>query len=134
MKELDQRTSSGAASASARTADSATATEDHRLPPIQRAYNRRMKTDVDAALADYMFAEGVPLMKVESPFFRELVTQVARHGPGYKLPDRRALSTTMLDAAVQRVEKDMEVRLLAWIGDQLSVICIYRALSLVLLT
>ena len=108
-KELDQRTSSGAASASARTADSATATEDHRLPPIQRAFNRVLKADVDAALTDYMFAEGVPLMKVESPFFRELVAQVARHGPGYKLPDRRALSTTMLDAAVQRVEKDLRL-------------------------
>ena len=35
-KELDQQTSSGAASASARTADSMTVTEDHRLPPIQR--------------------------------------------------------------------------------------------------
>ena len=34
--EVDQQTLSGAASASARTADSATVTEDHRLPHIQR--------------------------------------------------------------------------------------------------
>jgi hypothetical protein len=59
------------------------------------------------AVAKFFFAEGIPFMKVNSPYFRDMLKAVSK-APGYTPPDRHTLATTMLDKQYKETQKLVE--------------------------
>ena len=67
-------------------------------PSILAAFGSSRVLAADAAVADFLFEEGVAFVKVESPAFKRMLSAVSKC-PGYSPPKRTRLSTTLLDDA-----------------------------------
>ena len=76
--------------------------EDSFLPGTQ--------AKADAAVARFLYAEGIPFLKVQSPYFQDLLTAVGTFGRGYRAPSIKKLRTSMLDAEVETVKQQLKVR------------------------
>ena len=76
---------------------------------IQTAMQPGLKAVADAALGRYVYADGVPFIKTQSEYFQDFVLAVGQHGPGYRPPSLKKLRTSMLDAEVENVKRQLEV-------------------------
>ena len=72
---------------------------------IEAAFLPGLKGKADAALARFLYADGVPFIKSESPYFQEMLTAVGEYGRGYAPPSMRKLRTSMLDDEVHNVQQ-----------------------------
>ena len=77
---------------------------------IETAFLPGLRAAADAALARYVYAEGVPFLKTGSPYFQERLTAVGAYGRGYKAPSIKKLRTSMLDREVDSVKEQLKVR------------------------
>lgn len=70
-------------------------------PSILAAFGSSRVLTADAAVADFVFEEGLAFAKVESPAFKRMLSAVSKC-PGYSPPKRTRLSTTLLGDAYDR--------------------------------
>ena len=76
---------------------------------IETAFAPAAKAMTDAAVARFVYAEGVPFAKVQSPYFQDMLTAVGQFGRGYKPPSMKKLRTSMLDEEVENVKQQLKV-------------------------
>jgi hypothetical protein len=57
--------------------------------------------ELDDAIANFCYAEGVAFHKLESPFFHEVIKKAKKASDHYEPPSRCRLSTTLLDDTVR---------------------------------
>ena len=76
---------------------------------IETAFAPGAKAVADAAVARFVYAEGVAFVKTQSPYFQELLTAVGSFGRGYSAPSMKKLRTSMLDEEVENVKKQLKV-------------------------
>ena len=69
-----------------------------------------LKDKADQAVARFVMGEGVPFVKTESVYFRDMLAAVADYGPGYRPPSVKRLRTTLLDQEVENVKEQLKVR------------------------
>ena len=100
--EIEQLTSG-----SGSVTDSALGTNTQ--PTIVQLFKPEVTAEADAAVGRFIFAEGIPFVKTDSPYFSAMLSSVAKAGPNYRPPSREKLRTTLLDKEVAHVEKLLEV-------------------------
>jgi hypothetical protein len=76
---------------------------------IKQAFSNCSKADADAAVCRFFYAEGIPFLKVDSPYFLEALKAVSAFGPGYRPPPMKRLRTDCLDKEYDMVERELEV-------------------------
>lgn len=74
---------------------------------IGKAFARADKQAIDRALADFIFAEGLPLRTVQSPFLRQFIQAVQKAPAPYTPPAYNTLRTSLLDDAKKRVTESL---------------------------
>ncbi len=77
---------------------------------IKQAFSNSIKADADAAVCRYFYAEGTPFVKIESPYFLDMLQKVALFGAGYRPPPLKRLRTDGIDKEKALLDKDLEVR------------------------
>lgn len=71
---------------------------------IAASFNSGFKAAADAAVARMFYSTGIPFSLIESQYCKEAFSAVAKCGPSYKLPTRKALSGNLLQNAVASVD------------------------------
>jgi hypothetical protein len=104
-RELDLLSSASAANSGS---GSAAASGSGQISILEALGNGR-KALTDASVCRFFYAEGVPFVKIESPYFAELCQAIAAFGPGYRPPPMKRLRTDMLDKEVDHIKKLLEV-------------------------
>jgi hypothetical protein len=74
---------------------------------IAASFSTGCKAAADAAVAQFFYANGIAFSVVESKYFKEALSAVAKCGPSYKPPTRAALSGDLLSGAVTGVDKKL---------------------------
>ena len=93
------------------TLDEASASTSQQSTPQQlelpAVFASNEKRNADKAIAKLFYAYRLPFAVADSKYFKEAVAAVSRAGPGYKPPEGKAISTTLLTAAVEDVKQNM---------------------------
>jgi hypothetical protein len=62
---------------------------------------------VDTAVAMAFYCCGIAFNLAQQPAFRNAMMAVAAAGPGYRIPSKTRLSTTLLTTAKRQLEEDL---------------------------
>ena len=73
-------------------------------PTIEQAFASSKKQATDQAVARFCYATGVPFNALVSPYFADMLTAVAAHGPGYKPPGINQLREKLLEDELANVK------------------------------
>ena len=76
---------------------------------IKQAFAPDLKGKADAAIARFLYAEGVAFNKTLSPYFKDMLLAIGRYGPGLQPPPYKYLGSSLLDAAVEAVRQQLAV-------------------------
>jgi hypothetical protein len=74
---------------------------------IKAAIKRADAAEAHAALADMIYMEGLPMTLTKSKYLKRFITAVQKLDT-YKPPSYATMRTTLLDQAVERVDRQME--------------------------
>ncbi len=68
-------------------------------------YNVQHREEVDAAIPEFMMANGIPFNVYRSRFCEEMKMKIIDVGPGYIPPSHSKLKTTVLEKAVLKMKQ-----------------------------
>lgn len=86
------------------------------------AWDPRKKERVDAAVARFFYHDHVAFNVARSPYFIEMVQEIARYGPTYKPPSYETLRTTLLQKEKAAIECALESVHESWAKNGVSLI------------
>ncbi|KAF4379685.1 hypothetical protein F8388_023702, partial [Cannabis sativa] len=84
------------------------------------------KEDVDDIVARFIYANGLNVNVVCSPYFREMAKAIGASGPGYEPPPIDELSDSFLSKEKGRIEKYVELIRESWPHTGCTILCLGR--------
>ena len=84
------------------------APEAKRQVPLPNSGRAASASQARESIAKCFYYHGLPLHVVDSPVFQDMIKSAGQAGPHFKTPNRKQLSTTMLDEAYELVQKEVE--------------------------
>ncbi|KAF4369946.1 hypothetical protein G4B88_016107 [Cannabis sativa] len=84
------------------------------------------KEDVDDIVARFIYANGLNVNVVSSPYFREMAKAIGASGPGYEPPPIDELSDSFLNKEKGRIEKYVELIRESWPHTGCTILCLGR--------
>ena len=70
--------------------------------------NKKERSHVDMAIADYIFSDGLPLSTTTKDSFRLMVDSLRAAPPTYSLPSRKAISEDILDKSYDLMQSKID--------------------------
>jgi hypothetical protein len=90
--------------------------------PISNLFNMQLKDDIDDAIGKFFFANGIPFHVARSPYYKEMISMVARRGPSYVPPGETKLRTTILDKNYSKINLLMEKMKECWVKTGCNIV------------
>ncbi|KAK1587628.1 hypothetical protein Q3G72_014991 [Acer saccharum] len=83
-----------------------------------------LKEDVDDMIARFVFADGLNVNVINSPYFLEMVKSIAASGPRYELPSTEKLCDSLLGKEKGKIEKSMASVRESWPQTGCTILCV----------
>lgn len=90
--------------------------------PIGRLFDVQGQEAVDAAIARFFYANGIPFNVVRSPFYTEMVQAINNAPAGYKPPMYENIRTTLIDKEKIRLEQQTTPLKRVWVSEGCSIV------------
>ncbi|GAB4824765.1 hypothetical protein Ancab_040320 [Ancistrocladus abbreviatus] len=84
------------------------------------------KEDVDNIVARFIYADGLNVNVVNSPYFQEMAKALAAFGPRYEPPSMDKLSDSLLSKERARIEKSINLVKESWPHTGCTILCVNR--------
>ncbi|KAL5830935.1 hypothetical protein ACOSQ4_016289 [Xanthoceras sorbifolium] len=82
------------------------------------------KEDVDDMIARFVYADGLNVNVINSPYFHEMVKAIAASGPGYELPSTEKLCDSLLSKEKGKIEKFLASVRESWPHIGCTILCV----------
>jgi Protein of unknown function (DUF 659) len=82
------------------------------------ATSKAEKEDIDIAIAEFFYSTNTPFLRVNHPTFLAMVNKLR---PGYKPPNRKELSESLLEIVYEKSEKGIAAEFTAETNDDLAI-------------
>lgn len=82
------------------------------------------KEDVDEMIARFVYADGLNVNVINSPYFLEMVKAIAASGPGYEPPSTEKLCDSLLNKEKGKIEKFMASVRESWSHTGCTILCV----------
>ena len=73
-------------------------------PTISQSFTSLGNNDLTAAIANFIHSEGLAFWLVDKPSFRALINTAQKSLVHYKMPNKNAIATTLLDNTFKAFE------------------------------
>ncbi|KAH9292112.1 hypothetical protein KI387_042698 [Taxus chinensis] len=90
--------------------------------PIGNMFDVHGRDAVDAAIAHFFYANGIPFNVARSPYYEEMVRAINKGPAGYKPPGYEKLHTTLIDKEKTRIEQQTAPVKRVWSSEGCNIV------------